>query len=267
MKSTPLKMHWTWKMFVDHGEFFLKVLEKRFQEADVEVEVISKILAEQHVPVGGRILDVYCLIGKHAVALAGRGYDVVGVDISPLMIRRANDLSNARNVQDRAKFVLGDPRHISRIMEGQEKGFHAVLSMYTYVGSYGEKTDRQILKQLRGLVAPGGVLILEASNRDYIVRHLQRASVYDVDGMEYHVRREIDLETSNMENVLRYYMKEGDDLRRKAELKVEHRVYSLHELVSLFNRTGWTFVESFGSAKLEQPTVDSPYLIVVGRAT
>jgi hypothetical protein len=56
MKTMPLKMHRTWKMFVDHGEFFLKVFEKRFQEADFEADVISKILAEQHTPVGPEFL-------------------------------------------------------------------------------------------------------------------------------------------------------------------------------------------------------------------
>jgi 2-polyprenyl-3-methyl-5-hydroxy-6-metoxy-1,4-benzoquinol methylase len=102
--------------------------------------------------------------------LAERGYNVVGVDISPLMIKRANDLANDRNVQDRVKFMLGGPRRISKIIQDQEKGFHAIISMYT--GSYGEKADQQMLKQLRRLVAPEGVLILEASNRDYIIRHL-----------------------------------------------------------------------------------------------
>jgi len=79
------------------------------------------------------------------------------------------------------------------------------------------------------------------------------------------VHREINLETSNVENILKYYMKEGNDLRCKAVLKEKHRVYSLHKLISLLNRAGWILVKSFGSLKLEQPTVDSPYLIVVGK--
>jgi len=253
-------------MFVELGEVTLKILEKRFQEANIEVEAISKILAEQHVPVGGRVLDIYCLIGKHAIALAERGYNVVGVDISPLMIKHANELAESKNVQDNVKFLVADPRYILKILKGQQKQFNAILSMYTYMGSYDEKTDQEILKQLRRLIAPQGVIIVEVSNRDYIVRHFQKASITHINNTEFHVERRLNLETSNMENTLRYYLKKGKDLKFKGILEVEHRVYSLHELISLLNRTGWTYVKSYGSFKLEQPTTDLSNLIVVGEA-
>ena len=249
MKRKPLKTHWTWKTFVEHGEFFLKFLEKRFGEADMEVKAISKILAEQHIPAGSKILDIYCLIGKHVIALAQRGYDITGVDISPLMIKRANELAKAKNVQDKVKFVIGDPRYILQILKDQQKEFNAILSMYTYIGSYGEKTDQEILKQLRKLIAPQGVIIVEASNRDYIVRHLQKTSIYHINNMEYHVERRLNLENSNMENILRYYGKEGNDLKWKAVIEVEHRTYSLHELISLFKRTDWIYVRKRKSCR------------------
>jgi len=253
-------------MFVELGEVTLKILERRFREANIEVEAILKILAEQNIPVGGKILDIYCLMGKHAVALAERGYNVVGVDMSPLMIKRANKLAKARDVQDKVKFVVGDPRSILDILKVEQKEFNAILSMYTYIGSYGEEIDQEILKQLRRLVAPQGVIIIEASNRDYMIRHLQKASIHHINHMEYHVERRLNIETSNMENTLRYYIKKDNDLKHRAMIEVEHRVYSLHELISLLNRTGWTYVKSYGSFKLEQPTTDLPNLIVVGEA-
>jgi SAM-dependent methyltransferase len=253
-------------MFAEQGEIFIKVLEKRFQQATREVEAVSKILENQHVPAGGTILDVYCLTGRHAIGLAERGFKVVGVDISPVMIEHAKEFARLRKAQDRTTFVVGDPRRISHVFKNTQNRFDAILSMYTYLGSYGEKTDEKVLKQLRKLVAPHGIVLLELDNRDYIAHHLQRTSIYHVDNMEYHVELRMNIENSSMENTLSLYVKRGSDLEFKTQIEVEHRTYSLHEIISLLDRTGWTYIKSYGNFNLDPPSIDSPSLIVVGNA-
>ncbi len=51
--------------------------------------------------VRGRVLDVGCGAGRHAVALQARGHDVLGIDVSPLAIRTARErgLRHARAVR------------------------------------------------------------------------------------------------------------------------------------------------------------------------
>jgi SAM-dependent methyltransferase len=253
-------------MFVEQGEVFIKILEKRFQEANREVEAISKLFEQQHVPANGKVLEIYCLTGKHVVGLAERGYTVMGVDMSPVMIEHAKEFARSMEALRKASFVVGDPRRISRILKKWRSQFDAVLSMYTYIGSYGENTDEEILKQLRRLVAPRGVVILEVDNRDYALQHLQKASIYHVDRWEYHVERRLNIEKSSMDNTLSLYAVKGNDLRFKTSIEVSHRVYSLHELIALFNRTGWAYAKSYGSFNLDPASKDSPSLIVVGQA-
>ncbi|MFC0386883.1 class I SAM-dependent methyltransferase [Muricoccus vinaceus] len=45
----------------------------------------------RHVPVGGRILDAGCGVGRDALAFAGRGYSVVAFDASAEMVRLARE--------------------------------------------------------------------------------------------------------------------------------------------------------------------------------
>jgi SAM-dependent methyltransferase len=194
------------------------------------------------------------------------GYEVVGVDISPIMIEHAKEFATSRKAQDRTTFIVGDPRRISRVLKSSQNRFDAILSMYTYLGSYGEKTDKKILKQLRKLVAPQGIVLLELDNRDYIVQHLQKTSIYHFDNMEYHVERRINVENSSMENTLSLYTKKGRDLEFMTSIEVKHRTYSLHEIISLLDRTGWNYVKSYGNFNLDPPSIDSPTLIVVGNA-
>lgn len=57
-------------------------------------------------PKGASILDVGCGTGRHARSLAERGYQVLGVDISPKMIETATTLSAASG----AEFAVADAR-------------------------------------------------------------------------------------------------------------------------------------------------------------
>ena len=65
---------------------------------------------------GWRILDAGCGSGPLAAELARRGADVVGVDLSPEMIRYAQDRWSGEAVSGSLRFVAGD-------MLGEEHGF------------------------------------------------------------------------------------------------------------------------------------------------
>ena len=57
----------------------------------------------------GAVLDLGCGTGEHTLLLAGRGYDVVGVDAAPAAVDRARALAEERGVT--AHFAVGDALH------------------------------------------------------------------------------------------------------------------------------------------------------------
>ena len=59
---------------------------------------------------GSRVLDVGCGGGQHAVHMASRRPDlrVVGVDLSPELVRRSRRLAAKAGVADRVEFVEGN---------------------------------------------------------------------------------------------------------------------------------------------------------------
>jgi len=59
-------------------------------------------------PARGRILDLGCGEGRHTLACARAGLDVVGLDYQPLAIRRARDFTRGRKVRGRFRFMVGD---------------------------------------------------------------------------------------------------------------------------------------------------------------
>ena len=56
--------------------------------------------------IAGAVLDVGCGTGENALYLAGRGYDVVGIDGSPTAIRKARAKAKDRGVH--ARFEVAD---------------------------------------------------------------------------------------------------------------------------------------------------------------
>lgn len=59
----------------------------------------------------GRVLDVGCGTGEHALMAASRGHEAVGVDLSARAIELAKAKAAARGVE--ARFVVADALHLA----------------------------------------------------------------------------------------------------------------------------------------------------------
>jgi len=138
--------------------------------------------------------------------------------------------------------------------------------MNTSIGYYSEREDEAVLRQLSRVSASGGLLVIDMGNRDWIVRHFMSRDISEVaDSLIQLITRTLYLESSRLENIYEYYEKKGDSLRRIAGVKLDHRVYSLHEIVRLVSETGWSYLRSFGGFSLEPCHVDSNRIILVAK--
>jgi 2-polyprenyl-3-methyl-5-hydroxy-6-metoxy-1,4-benzoquinol methylase len=69
---------------------------------------LERTLAELGELHGTQVLDIGCGSGRYAVALAERGADVLGVDLSPAMLALARERAEGRGVSERCRFVEAD---------------------------------------------------------------------------------------------------------------------------------------------------------------
>lgn len=118
---------------------------------------------------GQRVLDVGCGPGRHARALASRGMEVVGVDISPRFVELAADGAPAG-----ATFHVGDARALPFDAE-----FDAVISLCQ--GGFGlvQGDDAGVLEGMVRSVRPGGGLALTAFSAYFCVRFLEGTDEFD----------------------------------------------------------------------------------------
>lgn len=257
--------HWTEDLFLTHEEIFLRVHEHGWAAGEEQARSLKAVLDRFGVPEGGRILDVPCGIGRHSTRLAKMGYRVVGLDLSPAYVRRAQELARGEAVSDRVQYRVGDMRDLGHALAEDERPFDAALNLWTSLGYYGDDTDLAILRGYRDQVRPGGLLVLFIVNRDWIVRHFDPQEFEEFGDLVHIEDRHLDLDASWMRNRWRFFRRKGEDLEGIATIAVEHRVYSLHELRSQFERASWKVEAAFGGYGMEPVTTDSPSLLVIGR--
>ena len=116
------------------------------------------------------------------------------------------------------------------------------------------------------LTKGGGILVINTANRDYLVKHFQARDVIFEEGSRVMIaERRPDLESSRMFNVWKYYEQRGDDLEHVETFELDHRVYSLHELVELVENAGWSYHSSFACYDDEPVSIDTLGIVVVAK--
>jgi SAM-dependent methyltransferase len=131
---------------------------------------------------GARVLDVGCGPGRHAHALAARGFEVVGVDISERFIALAREATAPGAT---VTFERADARSLSFSPE-----FDAVLSLCQ--GAFGLSgggdalvasldPDQSVLEGMARALRPGGKLALTAFSAYFQVRYLGEADSFDAE--------------------------------------------------------------------------------------
>jgi SAM-dependent methyltransferase len=156
--------HWFEPLAEHMGEAYLRYSFTK--GTDNEVEFIVEQLALQP---GQRVLDVGCGPGRHAHALAQRGIEVVGVDISQRFVDLANE-----HAPPGATFVRADARALP--FDGE---FDAVISLCQ--GGFGLVGDEDgaVLAGMARALKPGGRLAFSAFSAYFLVQHLEGTDTFD----------------------------------------------------------------------------------------
>jgi SAM-dependent methyltransferase len=231
--------HWTEDLFVNHPELFVKALEERISIAGDEVDVFLKYLGDEGFK-PRRILDLNCGIGRHSIELGKRGMSVLGTDLSPYYIQIAKKRARSHRVTGKVCFKVADMRRIGAVL-AREK-FDGIINLETSFGFYDDKTNADILRQCCSLVRPEGFFALEIANRDWIVKNFQPRGFSRYEKLILLEDRTFDAKTSHARTTWTYLVQKDDkSFVLEKQVTVDTRLWSLHELIDIFEKAGWRF--------------------------
>lgn len=206
------------------------------QQTEREVGFLLETL---ELPQGGRVLDVGCGYGRHAMEMAARGYKTVGLDLSLPLLIRATDA--ARRVGVNVDFVHGDMREMTFDSE-----FDGAYCFYTTFGFFDDDTNRRVAAGIAKALKPGGRFVLEMINRDYLIGDLPCRVWWQGDGCV--VLEEVDFNyfTSRLQVQRQIILESG----RQLEQDISIRAYSLHEIGKVLTHAGFRVLEVSGNLDL-----------------
>jgi len=201
-----------------------------------EVDFIEGVIAGDR---SKPVLDVGCGTGRHALELARRGYNVLGVDLSASMLAQGRQAAAFENLA--VRFMQCDARQLPF-----EQQFEVAIMLCEGAFSLMEEDamDYQILVNISHALKPGGRLIMTAPNAAVMLTQPPDGS-FDLATLR---------ETFTLDKV-------NPDSSRKT-LDCTQRYYTCPELNCLLKQAGFQYVEFFactesGYDRLQKPTRSS----------
>jgi SAM-dependent methyltransferase len=135
------------------------------QEVDFLVDALG-------LTAGQRVIDVGCGPGRHALALARRGFEIHGVDQSPEFVALARDAATGEGLD--ASFEVLDVRDLA-----YAKDYDAAICLCQGgFGLLGGRDEVDVFSRIVRSVRPDGGLAVTAFHAPFAIRHLEEGETF-----------------------------------------------------------------------------------------
>ena len=208
-----------------------------------EVEFLVEALG---VAPGQRVLDVGCGPGRHALALARRGIEVVGVDLSPDFVALAREAAAAERLP--VTFQELDVRDLAFDAEFDA----AVCLCQGGFGLLGGHDDPGVIGRIVRAVRPGGGIAVSAFSAYFALRFQEEGEGFDPATGVHHEVAAV-----------------RDEAGEEREFEMWTTCFTARELALLAEGAGMR-VEAVhgvtpGGYRVAPPALDQPELLLIGR--
>jgi histidinol-phosphate/aromatic aminotransferase/cobyric acid decarboxylase-like protein/precorrin-6B methylase 2 len=215
------------------------------ERTEAEVRYLAAVLAGHR-----RVLDLGCGTGRHAIGLARLGFEVTGVDVSDYALRRAAQAAANADVQlrlCRADLLGSDDWGVSSA--------DAVICVQAF--GWGSDADQlQMLRTVRRLLLPGGLLVLDHSSILAIARIYQPRAQARIGAAEFTFTREYDPLSGRSGGRVLVRRADGS----QAALPDNVRLYTPAEISWLLARAGFQLTRADADFRIGAPvTIGTRY--------
>ncbi len=229
------------------GEEYLRLYPHRDEDdAERAVSLVDRVATLD----GARVLDLACGPGRHAVRLAQRGADVLGLDLSmPLLIRARHGTPPV------GKLVRGDMRFLPIC----DATFDVVVNLFTSFGYFADDAEHhQVMRSVATVLRPGGRLFM-----DYLNAEAVRSTLVPREEQVIGSRR-VAIERSLVDDG-KYVVKQMHLIDEDETFLERVRLFTADDLTVMMEAAGMRVVERFGSYAGDELAADTPRTILVAQ--
>ncbi len=240
-------MNW-FESWFDSPFYHILYADRSQGEADTFINNIYQYLQIQP---SGTILDLACGAGRHSLALAQKGNNVLGIDLSQYSINQAKKESQKRNITN-VDFQTADMRTFALNIS-----FDYVLNLFTSFGYFQSKIENQcVAEQISNHQIKNGITVIDYLNSAKVKTNGESRTIKTIEGIQFHLHKFI----------------EHDWVYKDIQFQVDSRDYQFREQVQLFDKgeietyfhnAGYVTRHHFGNYNLDLYTKESDRSILV----
>lgn len=210
------------------------------ENTDAKNSVIEKLLKKHKVKT---VLDLTCGTGSQVFFLAKRGYEMVGSDFSPVLIKMAK--KRARKEKVSLKFIDGDMRSL------KVGTFDAAITIFNAVGHLTKVGFEKAMRNIHSNLKQGGVYIFDILNleamTDSVVANLAHHTEKQIGTTKVHKMQccSIDRNTGHLTNYDMCMFQKNADKPIQINNKFILQIYTAAQLREMLNKTGFEIVAQY----------------------
>ena len=224
------------------GEEYLSVYAHR-NLSDAK-KLIDLLITELPLQKNDLVLDVGCGNARHGKILARKGFHVIGIDLSNVLLKSAL-------VQNRKNFpflVEADMRNLPFRSQ-----FDTVLSLFTSYGYFlSDDMNQKVLEEFNFALKDNGKIFFDYLNPDYVATNL--------DPFTEKTSGKLLIQESRWIDANRVYKKIIIDNSKEFQESV--RLYTLNDLSQMFDKAGLNILRVFGDYEGNEYSKDSERMII-----
>jgi SAM-dependent methyltransferase len=203
---------------------------------------------------GSSVLDVPCGNGRHSIALAKRGYKVIGIDLAPQFIERAGAVAAAARVNP--EFNCADMRELP-----PQAAFDAAFCFGNSFGYLDHAGTCVFLSAVAETLRTGARFVIETGiAAESILPKLQERSWTDVGDILFLSSRRYNVADSRLE-IDYTFIRDGVRETRPAATYV----YTVAEIRRMLEAVGLSVVSMYSTFDKRPYEFGSPRLLVVAQ--
>lgn len=198
-----------------------------------------------------RAAECACGTGSLTVRLAQQGLNMVGVDLSPAMLRRAEEKARAWGVN--VPFVRQDMRRLTL-----PRRVGAVLATCDGVNYLTSPQDvRAFFDAAYGQLLPGGVLCFDCSSRHKLENRMGDAFFGEErDGIAMLWQNTLNRQSHVLTMDVTFFVREDDGRYRRFREQHRQRAHSQAEITAWLAEAGFEAICAYGEMRMNEPKED-----------
>jgi len=185
------------------------------------------------------ILDLACGAGRHAIYMASKGNNVMGIDLASNSIEDANFKAREKGLSEKLHFQVEDMRHFDL-----NRTFDFIFNLFTSFGYFENKEDNlKVLHCAKKHLKENGVLVIDYLNSQLVRAKGEERYTKNLAGIEFSIHKYFEQDFVIKEIKI-------NDQGKWSEFKEKVQLFEPHELETMLENAGLKILGHYGDYNL-----------------